>query len=101
MQHAETLKTIAEIGATFGGFAALVTAFSQAGSRVMPHDLTRLHVAVGGALMAVFGGLVPFVVGAYALGDSTVSRISAASVLLLVFSISSSICHGFEASRPT
>jgi len=83
LDHSDVLQTIAEIGATFAGFSALVTAFSQKGGGGRPVDLTRLHVAVGGALMVVFGGIAPFVVSAYSLADAVEWRVSAALLLVL------------------
>jgi hypothetical protein len=81
--NSEILQTIAEIGAAFAGFAALVSAIAGRGHRGQAQDLTQLHVAVGGALMVVFAGIIPIVIAAYSLSENLVWRASAGSLLAL------------------
>jgi hypothetical protein len=81
--NGDILQTIAEIGAAFAGFAALVTAIGLRAGHERSVDLTRLHIAVGGSIMVVVGGVLPLAVGAYSPEHHLVWRISAGFVLAL------------------
>ena len=82
IEHADILQTFAEIGAAFAGFGALVTAVSgrRRGGGV---ELTALHISVGGALIAVLGGVLPFTIAAHSPESAWVWRGAAAIVLVV------------------
>ena len=81
-----TLLTIAEIGATFAGFAALVSAL---GRRVTTgralHDLMRLRLVIGTSLIVVVTALVPSALALFDLAPGTVWRASAGLFLALTY----------------
>jgi hypothetical protein len=81
--NGEVLQTIAEIGAAFAGFAALASAIGLRAGPERSVDLSRLHIAVGGALIVVVGGIVPFAVAAYSPPQELAWRASAGIVLFL------------------
>jgi hypothetical protein len=60
LAQTDALLTIAEVSATFAGFAALVTLFARrrvAGEAV--HDLLRLRLVIGASVIAVVAALIP------------------------------------------
>ena len=84
LEHSEALMTLAEVSATFAGFAALVTLFARRrveGGAV--HDLMRLRIVIGASVAAVMAALFP--VAAAGLG-LPVGIIWHASALLLWYS---------------
>jgi len=83
LENKDLLQTISQLGAAFAGFAALVTALTSRGNGRGSIDAIRLHVAVGGALMAVIGGLLPFVFAAHSVAEENVWRVSAIGLLAL------------------
>jgi hypothetical protein len=83
---ADTLLTIAEIAATFAGFAALVSALGRrAASGRALHDLLRLRLVIATSLIVVVAALVPSALARFDLAADTVWRIAAAVFLLLTW----------------
>jgi hypothetical protein len=91
MNDAGALLTIAEVAATFAGFAALVTLFGRrrvAASAV--HDLLRLRLVIGMSVVALLAALIPVALDGYGLGAQLTWRIGAVVfILLIVFVIAS------------
>jgi len=86
MDQSDALLTIAEVAATFAGFAALVTLFARRrveGSAV--HDLLRLRLVIGASVVAVLAALIPVALAGYGLSDAVVWRGSAGVFLLLIY----------------
>jgi len=86
MQESDALLTIAEVAATFAGFAALVTLFARrrvAGAAV--HDLLRLRLVIGASVVAVMAALIPVALAGYGLAPDLVWRIAAGVFLLLIY----------------
>lgn len=79
----DALETISELGAAFAGFAALVSALAvrQGDQRVI--DVTRLHIAVAGSLIAALGGLLPHAIAAHLTSSEHLWRFSAVALLVL------------------
>jgi hypothetical protein len=83
-----TLLTLAEVSATFAGFAALVTLFARRrveGSAT--HDLLRLRLVIGASVMIVMAALVPVAIVGLGLSERTTWQLSAAIFLVLTYSI--------------
>jgi hypothetical protein len=75
---ADTLLTIAEIAATFAGFAALVSALGRrATSGRALHDLLRLRLVIATSLIVVVAALVPSALARFDLPEDAVWRIAA------------------------
>ena len=68
LSHSDALLTIAEVSATFAGFAALVTLFAR--RRVdgaVAHDLLRLRLVIGMSVVVVMAALIPVAVAGFGL----------------------------------
>ena len=80
------LLTIAEIGATFAGFAALVSALGRrvSSGRAL-HDLMRLRLVIGTSLIVVVTALVPSALALFDFEPRTVWRASAGLFLALTY----------------
>ncbi len=68
LNHSETLMTLAEVSATFAGFAALVTLFArrwiEGGAA---HDLLRLRLVIGASVTVVVASLMPVAIAGFGL----------------------------------
>jgi hypothetical protein len=83
---ADTLLTVAEIAATFAGFAALVSALGRrvTSGRAL-HDLLRLRLVIATSLIVVVAALVPSALARFDLAADTVWRMAAALFLALTY----------------
>ena len=86
LEQSDALLSIAEIAATFAGFAALVTLFGRrriAGSAA--HDLLRLRLVIATSVVVVVTALVPVALAGYGLDVTLAWRLAAATFLLLTY----------------
>ncbi len=84
LENTETLLALAEIGAAFAGFAALVSVIRGGGApRDVVHDLLRLRLVISGSVTGVAAALIPVGLVAYGLEGELTWRLAA--VLFLVF----------------
>ena len=84
LEQADTLLSIAEIAATFAGFAALVTLFGRrrvAGSGA--HDLLRLRLVITTSVIVVVAALIPVALAGFGLDPRLDLRLSAGGYLVL------------------
>jgi hypothetical protein len=84
LEQADTLLSIAEIAATFAGFAALVTLFGRrrvAGSGA--HDLLRLRLVITTSVIVVVAALIPVALAGFGLDPRLDLRLSAGMYLAL------------------
>jgi len=84
LEQADALLSIAEIAATFAGFAALVTLFGRrrvAGTAA--HDLLRLRLVIATSVVVVLISLVPVALAGYGLTVGIAWRVAAGVGLLL------------------
>jgi hypothetical protein len=80
----ETLFTMAEIGATLAGFAALAGVLDQRGSRAATQNFANLWVVVLVSLAVTFFSLVPVVVAEFGISTFAVWRVSSAMFVLVM-----------------
>lgn len=86
LDQSDALLTIAEVSATFAGFAALVTLFARrrvAGEAV--HDLLRLRLVIGASVVAVVAALIPVALAGYGIDQVITWRVASATFLLLLY----------------
>lgn len=86
LPQVDAMLAIAEIAATFAGFAALVTLFARrriegAGA----HDLLRLRLVITASVVVAITALIPVALTGYGLGDSLTMRLAAGIFLVLVY----------------
>ena len=77
--------TLAEVAATFAGFAALVTLFArrrlEGGAT---HDLMRLRLVIGASVVVVMGALIPVAIAGFDVQEATIWRSSALVFQILI-----------------
>jgi len=86
LEQSAALLSIAEIAATFAGFAALVTLFGRrrvAGAAV--HDLLRLRLVITTSVVVVVSALIPVALAGYGLDVTLSWRLAAGAFLLLTY----------------
>lgn len=85
LESTDTLLALAEIAATFAGFAALVSVIrrSTEDEAEAVHDLLRLRLVISSAVAGVAGALIPVGLAGYGLQTELVWRLSA--LIFLVF----------------
>jgi len=95
-----TLLTIAEIGATFAGFAALVSALGRRATtgRAL-HDLMRLRLVIGTSLIVVVTALVPSALELFDFEPATIWRASAGLFLALTYVEIVALISGYHRVR--
>jgi O-antigen/teichoic acid export membrane protein len=82
----DTLLTLAEIAATFAGFAALVSAIRRRSEDPETmHDILRLRVTISSSVVIVILALIPIGLANYGLSEVAVWRIS--GIVFLILSI--------------
>ena len=94
--------TLAEVSATFAGFAALVTLFAR--RRVeggAAHDLLRLRIVIGASVAAVMASLFPVAVAALGLAEATIWQASALFFLILLYFVIGSFISSYKTVRGT
>lgn len=85
LENTDTLLSMAEIAATFAGFAALVSVIRRTSDQPGEafHDLLRLRLVIGGSVAGVAAALVPIGLDGFGWATGGVWRISA--LLFLIF----------------
>jgi len=84
LDDSDVLLSVAEIAATFAGFAALVTLFGRrrvAGGAA--HDLLRLRLVIATSVVVVVTALVPVAVDGYGMSEPATWRTAACIALAL------------------
>ncbi len=102
LDHSEALMTLAEVSATFAGFAALVTLFGR--RRVQgdaAHDLMRLRIVIGASVAAVMAALFPVAAAGLGLPEAMIWQTSALFFLLLLYFVIGSFISSYRTVRGT
>lgn len=89
LENSDTLLALAEIAATFTGFAALVSVI-RPGTRKpgqVLHDLMRLKLVIASSVAGVAGALIPVGLAGYGMAADTIWRVSSALLLLVGYGI--------------
>jgi hypothetical protein len=100
LAQVDALLSIAEIAATFAGFAALVTLFARrrvAGSGA--HDLLRLRLVITASVVVVITALIPVALIGYGLGEGLTMRLAAGIFLVLVYLALASFIGSYQPVR--
>ena len=100
LNHTETLMTLAEVSATFAGFAALVTLFAR--RRVeggAAHDLMRLRLVIGASVVVVMGALIPVAIAGFGVPEATIWRSSALVFQILICFVIGSFLSSYRTVR--
>jgi hypothetical protein len=84
LDQSDILFSIAEIGATLAGFAALAGVLGNRGSRNATQNFANLWIVVLISLALTFFSLVPVVVAEFGISTFAVWRLSSAIFLLLM-----------------
>ena len=84
LDQSDILFSIAEIGATLAGFAALAGVLGSRGSRNATQNFANLWIVVLISLALTFFSLVPVVVAEFGISTFAVWRLSSAIFLLLM-----------------
>ena len=85
LEQSDALLTIAEVAATFAGFAALVTLFARrrvAGALI--HDMLRLRLVIGMSVIVLLAALAPVAIAGYGLDEMLVWRLSAGIFIVFI-----------------
>lgn len=85
LENTDTLLALAEIGAAFAGFAALVSVLRKGSlpPAQAVHDLLRLRLVISSGVAGVAAALIPVGLAGYGLDTDTTWRLAA--VIFLVF----------------
>jgi len=85
LENTDSLLSLAEIGAAFAGFAALVSVIQKASDKPAEaaHDLLRLQLVISSSVAGVAAALIPVGLAGYGLDPALTWRVAAA--LFLIF----------------
>jgi hypothetical protein len=84
--YTDALLTLAEVSATFAGFAALVTLFARRRLEgTAAHDLLRLRLVIGASVVVVMAALIPVAIAGFGLPDKLSWQLSAGIFLALIY----------------
>jgi hypothetical protein len=84
--YTDALLTLAEVSATFAGFAALVTLFARRRLEgTAAHDLLRLRLVIGVSVAVVMAALIPVAIAGYGLTEKMTWQLSSAIFLVLIY----------------
>lgn len=84
LENTDTLLSLAEIGAAFAGFAALVSVLRRSGDATQAvHDLLRLRLVISSSVSGVAAALIPVGLAGYGLDSGPTWRLAA--LFFLVF----------------
>lgn len=85
LENTDSLLSLAEIGAAFAGFAALVSVIRTASEKPAEaaHDLLRLQLVISSSVAGVAAALIPVGLDGYGLDAGLTWRVAA--VLFLIF----------------
>lgn len=102
LDQSDALLTIAEVAATFAGFAALVTLFARRRvAAAAVHDLLRLRLVIGMSVVAVVAALVPVALAGYGLDEHATWRVAAGIFLLMIYSVIGSFIASYGPVKGT
>lgn len=84
MPNTETLLSLAEICATFAGFAALVSVLGRGKKRPADavHDLLRLRLVISSSVSGVAAALIPIGIAGYGIETELAWRLAAFAFLI-------------------
>jgi hypothetical protein len=101
MGNAETLLSLAEIGAAFAGFAALVSVIRPASDKPAEaaHDLLRLRLVISSGVAGVAAALIPIGLDGYGLHPGLTWRLAAAAFLIFDNGILASFLFAYRPVR--
>jgi hypothetical protein len=100
--HTDALLTLAEVSATFAGFAALVTLFARRRLEgAATHDLLRLRLVIGLSIVAVMASLVPVAIAGFGLPETMTWQFSAAIFLMLTYFVFGSFIASYSTAKTT
>jgi hypothetical protein len=100
LNQVDALLTLAEVAASFAGFAALVTLFARrriAGTAI--HDMLRLRLVIGASVVTVIAALVPVALAGYGLSEGITWRIGAGIFLALIYFTIGSFLSSYQPVR--
>ena len=100
-EHADTLLALAEIGAAFAGFAALVSVIPRSPDRTAApaHDLLRLRLVISSGVAGVGAALLPLGLAGFVTRVDLIWRLSALAFLVLDNSVIWSFLGAYEPVR--
>jgi O-antigen/teichoic acid export membrane protein len=103
LENTDTLLALAEIGAAFGGFAALVSVIRRSsGNRAeAAHDLLRLRLVISSSVAGVAAALIPVGLAGYGLDVDLTWRLAALIFLVLDNGIITSFLRAYRPVRGT
>ena len=100
INHTDTLMTLAEVSATFAGFAALVTLFArrrlEGGAA---HDLMRLRLVIGASVVVDMAALIPVAVAGFDYPQAVIWRASAVVFQILICFVIGSFLSSYRTVR--
>lgn len=101
LDNSDALMSLAEIAATFAGFAALVSVI-RPGTRLpgqVLHDLLRLRLVIASSVAGVAGALIPVGLAGYGLDEGTTWRIASALFMIFGYGIMGSLVTSYRPVR--
>jgi hypothetical protein len=101
LENSGTLMSLAEIAATFAGFAALVSVI-RPGTRLpgqVLHDLLRLRLVIASSVAGVAGALIPLGLAGYGLSEEMTWRIASALFIVFGYAIMISLVTSYRPVR--
>ncbi len=100
LENTETLLSLAEIGAAFAGFAALVSVLRRSGDPTQAvHDLLRLRLVISSSVSGVAAALIPVGLAGYGLDPGPTWRLAALFFLVFDNGIILSFLHAYRPVR--
>lgn len=103
LENTDTLLSMAEIGAAFAGFAALVSVIRRPSDRRADaiHDLLRLRLVIASSVAGVAAALIPVGLDGYGLESELTWRIAAGLFLLFDNGILGSFMSAYKPVKGT
>jgi len=102
LEETSSLMTLAEVSATFAGFAALVTLFARRRLEGdAAHDLMRLRLVIGASVVVVMAALMPVAIQGFGLTNTGMWQASAFVFLLLIYFVIGSFLSSYREVRGT
>lgn len=103
LENTDTLLALAEIGAAFAGFAALVSVIRRSsGKRAeAAHDLLRLRLVISSSVAGVAAALIPVGLAGYGLDVDLTWRLAALIFLVFDNGIITSFLRAYRPVRGT
>jgi hypothetical protein len=100
LTNTDALLTLAEVSATFSGFAALVTLFvHRRMEAAAAHDLLRRRLVIGASIVVVMAALIPVSIAGLGLPQTLVWQLSSAIFLTLIYFVIRSFIRSYRTVR--